>query len=204
MIDVYGDVTCPFTYVSLVRLIEHRDRAGMHEPIHVKAWPLELVNGAALAPALVTDEITAMRKEVAPDLFAGFNPEVWPTTSLPALALAAAAYRVTPVIGEQVSLALRYALFEAGRNIGAPDVIGDVAERHDITVEAADHEAVIADWHEGQGRGVEGSPYFFAGGEGFFCPSLDIRHVDGKFVVTSNPPEQERFLEKVLGQPRAS
>lgn len=204
MIEVFGDVTCPFTHVSLVRFIERRDRAGIHEPVHVKAWPLEFVNGEALGSDLVADEITAMREAVAPDLFVGFDPREWPGTSLPALALAAAAYRVTAAVGEQVSLALRFALFEEGRDISAPDVIARIAEHHGITDWIDDDRAVLAEWHEGQRRGVEGSPYFFAGGEGFFCPSLDIRHIDGQIVVTSNGPERDRFLEKVLGHAATS
>ena len=107
MIEVFGDVTCPFTHVSLVRLVERRDRAGLRVPIHVKAWPLELVNGDPLGPDLVEDEITALHEEVAPDLFDGFDPSSWPGTSLPALAHAVAAYRVSPSLGEQVSLELR-------------------------------------------------------------------------------------------------
>jgi predicted DsbA family dithiol-disulfide isomerase len=197
-IEVYGDVTCPFTYVSLVRLIERRDAAGIPERVHVKGWPLELVNGEPLGAAVVGDEIAALREEVAPDLFQGFDPRTWPRTSLPALALAAAAYDVGAAVGERVSLALRHALFEEGRDISAPEVLSDLADRHGVTLEASDHRAVVAEWHEGQHRGVEGSPYFFAGGEGFFCPALRISHADGRFAVTADGPERERFLAAVL------
>ena len=143
MIEVYGDVTCPFTHVSLVRLVERRDRDGFDEPLHVKAWPLELVNGAPLGSALVAAEIAALRTEVAPDLFTGFDPASWPTTTLPALALAAAAYRISPAIGERASLELRRALFEDGRDIGAPEVLADIGARHGVAVDAADRETVI-------------------------------------------------------------
>ena len=93
---------------------------------------------------------------------------------------------------------------EEGLDISTPEVLADIAARHDITVDITDHRAVIASWHEGQRRGVEGSPYFFAHGEGYFCPSLDIGHVDGRIVVTSNGPRRERFLDAVLRQTRAS
>ena len=127
MIEVFGDVTCPFTHVSLVRLVERRDHAGLRVPIHVKAWPLELVNGEPIGSDLVAEEIAALHEEVAPDLFDGFDPLAWPGTSLPALALTAAAYRVNPTLGEQVSLEVRFALFEAGRDISTPEVIADIA-----------------------------------------------------------------------------
>ena len=37
-----------------------------------------------------------------------------------------------------------------------------------------DRAAVLDDWHEGQRRGVLGSPHFFCGKTDVFCPSLDI------------------------------
>jgi len=59
---------------------------------------------------------------VAPDLFAGFDPERFPMSSLPALALGAAAYKSDLQHGERVNLALREALFEEGRDLTDPAV----------------------------------------------------------------------------------
>ena len=56
--------------------------------VRVKAWPLELVNGEPLAAALVAEEGPTLRAQVAPDLFEGFDRSRFPTTSLPAMALA--------------------------------------------------------------------------------------------------------------------
>ncbi len=49
----------------------------------------------------------------------------------------------------------------------------------------SDRAAVLADWHEGQRRGVLGSPHFFCGDTDVFCPSLDITKdpVEGLSVV---------------------
>ena len=50
------------------------------------------------------------------------TPASFPRTSLPALALVAAAYRQSDRMGEAVSLALRDSLFERGRDISRQDV----------------------------------------------------------------------------------
>lgn len=60
----------------------------------VRAWPLELINGSPLQGAKVSEQVTELRANVAPELFAGFSPAHFPSTSLPAFALTAAAYRV--------------------------------------------------------------------------------------------------------------
>ena len=73
MIEVFADISCAFTYVGLLRVIEERDTRGSTEPIHAKAWPLELVNGIPLSGALVAEKVHALRAHVAPDLFAGFR-----------------------------------------------------------------------------------------------------------------------------------
>ena len=49
-IEVFADVSCPFTHVGLRRLVEHRRQLERDDlRIVVKAWPLELVNGSPLA-----------------------------------------------------------------------------------------------------------------------------------------------------------
>jgi hypothetical protein len=58
---------------------------------------------------------------------------------------------------------------------------------------AADHASVVTDHAEGVQRGVEGSPHWFAGGQGFFCPSLDIRHDDDGYVVRFDQDGFARF-----------
>jgi hypothetical protein len=105
-------MACPFTHVGLRRLVDRRRAVGSPTMFHIRAWPLELVNEAPLDPAVVAEEVEQLRAQVAPDLFRGFEPSHVPTTSLPAFALAHAAYRHGPQLGEQVSLALRVARAE--------------------------------------------------------------------------------------------
>jgi predicted DsbA family dithiol-disulfide isomerase len=162
----------------------------------VRAWPLELVNGQPLDPAKTAEHVDHLRSQVAPDLFMHFDPDHFPKTSLPALALAAAAYRFDDQAGEAVSLALRAALFEDGRDIADPDVLARIATAHGVGHPIPEDErAVLIDWQEGKTRGVEGSPHFFCGDVEAFCPSLDIsRDEGGELQIRRNMEALDAFL----------
>ena len=103
VIEVFADVACPFTHVGLHRFVDRRQERNPTTLLRVRAWPLELVNGEPLPPELVVEEVQALREQVAPDLFTGFDPTQFPETSLPAMAVAAAAYRHSNRLGERVS-----------------------------------------------------------------------------------------------------
>jgi predicted DsbA family dithiol-disulfide isomerase len=200
IMEVFGDVWCPFTHIALRRVIALRDRVGGESfVLRVRAWPLELVNGEPLAVETVAEEVDALRDQVDVDAFAGFDPSRFPRTSLPALALAAGAYDRDDRTGERVSLALRHALFEEGRDISDPDVLADVAARHGLDPRcAADDAAVRADWDDGRRRGVEGSPHFFAGQVSAFSPGLDVSHVDGRLRIRRNDAALEAVAAAAL------
>jgi predicted DsbA family dithiol-disulfide isomerase len=187
-IEVFADVVCPFTHVGLRRLIAARDAAGSPTRVRIRAWPLEWVNGAPLDPDHAANEIEALRAQVAPDLFAGFDPSTFPSTSIPAFGLAAAAYTLDDATGEAVSVALRNALFEQGLDIADADVLGTIGDRFDVTpVDARVAEAAArSDWARGKARRVQGSPHFFAGSRDWFCPSLVIRADDGHFEIADS------------------
>src|SRR4051795_4549385 len=156
VIEVFADVWCPFTHVGLRRLVERREQLGRDDVVlRIRAWPLELVNGSPLAGDVVAEEIDALRDAVAPDLFTGFDVTRFPHSTIPSLALAAAAYGRSDRTGEAVSLALRTAMFEDGRDIGAPSELDAIARRFDLEYSQADSVRVIDDdWHEGERRGV--------------------------------------------------
>ncbi|HEX9259206.1 MAG TPA: DsbA family protein [Acidimicrobiales bacterium] len=194
VIEVFADIACPFTHVGLHRFVERRAETGRHDvKLHVRAWPLELVNGVPMDPHHIASEIDDIVAQVAPELFRGFSIDTYPTTSLPALRLAAAAYEVSMDAGEQMSLALRDALFEQGRDLTNRKVLKEIAYSLGVPGQA-DEKAVHVDWQEGRARGVVGSPHFFSGDSGAFCPLLHIEKVDGHLRITQDPSALDDLL----------
>lgn len=196
-IVVYADIWCPFAHVGIRSVVRRRNGLGRGDVVvRVRAWPLELVNGQPLDPKITAEHADALRAQVASDLFTHFDPDHFPTTSLPALALAAAAYRRDDTTGEAVSFALRDALFEEGRDISDPDVLASVANAHGVGHPTPDDDkAVRTEWQEGKSRGVKGSPHFFCGEVEAFCPSLDIaKDGDGELHIRRNMEALDAFL----------
>jgi predicted DsbA family dithiol-disulfide isomerase len=200
-IEVFADVTCPFTHVGLRRFIAHRDAVGCAIPVlRVRAWPLEIVNHEPMTASKVTPKISALRRAVAPDLFGGFDGATFPASSLPALASVAAASRISAACGERFSIAVRDALFEHGRDIAAPAVLAELRAAHGVgDPTSADASSIDSDFEEGTRRGVVGSPHFFTPNGEFFCPSLDIENVDGELVIAFDRDGFDRFIDAALG-----
>jgi predicted DsbA family dithiol-disulfide isomerase len=202
VIEVYADIGCPFAHVGVRTLRKHCDDLGRHDvALHVRAWPLELVNSVPLDPQTTTAHVEELRSQVAPDLFSGFVPANLPRTTLPALALAASAYRDDIALGEAVGFALRDALFERGRDVSRHDVLAEIARTYQLTVTPQDELVVIAEWHEGRARGVRGSPHFFCGGISAFCPSLEIaRDSDGQLHLRRDVEAIGRFVSQCCSE----
>jgi 2-hydroxychromene-2-carboxylate isomerase len=200
LVEVFADVVCPFTHVGLRRLFALRQQMQRGDvAIRVRAWPLELVNGEPVPREVLVEEVTDLRRTVAPDLFTAFTPDLFPMTSLPALALAASAYKIDMHRGEEVSFELRQALFEEGRNLTDPAEllrIGQLATEGDIRAGDAD---VQADYAEGRDRGVVGSPHFFVGDDDFFCPTLAIERVDGHLSISFDAAGFNEFIDRCFG-----
>ena len=201
VIEVFADVGCPFTHVGLRRFVELRDQLGCADVgLHVRAWPLEIVNGRPLDPGFVAEEIDDIREQIAPTLFAGFDESAFPASSLPALTLAAAAYEHDLAVGERVSLVLRDLLFEQGVDVADVEALRRLAADHGVTVDLTDTSAVLAEHAEGVARGVVGSPHFFTPAGGFFCPALDIhREASGHLRITADAAGFEEFITTCFG-----
>jgi predicted DsbA family dithiol-disulfide isomerase len=200
-IEVFADILCPFTHVGLRHLVEMRATTGKATALRVRAWPLELINGAPLSADLVGREIEALREIVAPGLFAGFDPGTFPRSSMPAFGLAAAAYCLDDTLGEAVSLGIRDALFEQGRDVADPREIGEIGEMFGVVPLAPERAsaAVNADWERGRARGVKGSPHFVVGDRDWFCPSLRIRHDERGFRIENAEETTREFYAMALG-----
>ena len=203
MIEVFADVWCPFAHVGIAAAVAARDTAGRRDlAVHVRAWPLELVNEGPLEVSTTAAHVAALRDQVAPGLFVGFDPASFPATSMPALALEAAAHAHDAATGLAVSLALRNALFERGEDIADAGVLGAIASLFGLgDVDLTVHTSVLADYEEGQRRGVKGSPHFFSEDAESFCPTLDItRDPDGHLLLERNARRLDAFLADWLAR----
>lgn len=199
VIEVYADIWCPFAHVGL-RLVTHRRKYLGREDValRVRAWPLELVNGEPLDPETTAEHVHDLRSQLDLNLFSNFDVRNFPSTSIPALEVAALAYRKDDQTGEAVSLAVRDALFEAGRDLSSPAVLASLARANGLGIpDDRDHQAVLADWHEGESRGVKGSPHFFCGQSDSFCPSLDLSKDEaGRLHLQPNLERLDAFLNE--------
>ena len=200
-IEVFADIWCPFAHLGLRTVIQQRSTLGRDDVLlRVHAWPLELINHGPLDPSMTANHVDELRSQVAPDLFAGFDERRFPRTTLPALALAAAAHRTDARTGEAVSLALRDALFERGYDISDPQVLTGIATAHGLPAPGpGDERQVLTDWKDGQSRGVKGSPHFFCGQVESFCPALSMaRDESGHLHIHRDAEALDRFLAECL------
>ena len=206
-IEVFADVGCPFAHLGLLAVVEQcRQRNRPDVVLRVRAWPLELVNGKPLDAHFIAEEVDEIRPQVAPDQFRNFTADAFPSSTLPAMELTAAAYAVSDRIGQEVALAVRHALFEQGANVGDPDVLAGIATTHDVVWPPDPDQlpspagVVRDDWAEGVARGVVGSPHFFTPDGGYFCPALDVsRDSDGHLRVTADRDVFTSFIDTVVG-----
>ncbi len=200
LLEVFADVSCPFAHVGLRRFVDERAARGLAAPLlSVRAWPLEIVNGTPMTGESLVPKIAALREQVSPGRFAGFDPARFPATTLPAMAGEVAARRHSDETGERFSLAIRDALFEDGRDVGDQDVVNALLDEHGAgPLLAADAAAVVASHRDGTARGVKGSPQFFVGSAGFFCPSLDIAHDAEGYDISFDLAGFATFLDAAL------
>lgn len=200
-IEVYADIACPFAHAGLRRFEEQRSVLGVSLPrLRVRAWPLEVVNGEPHSGKHLAPEIDALRAEATPGLFEGFDAAAFPSSTLDALATAAAAYRTGIDSGEAFSLAVRNALWEDGRDVSDSAVLRALAADFDVPEPTEeDRASVQADLDQGKARGVDGSPHFFTPDGDFFCPSLDISKDDERMHVSVDQEEFLKFVTAVFG-----
>ena len=199
VVVVYADIVCPFAYIGLTRLIERRRELGRDDVrFRIRSWPLELVNGKPVDGTFIGEEIDEIRPQVAPDLFCGFDVAAFPASSLPGLALTAQAYAVDDATGESVAMELRRLVFEEGRDIADPSVLGQVARRHGLAG-SSNLDAVLAEYADGRSQDVVGSPHFFIDRTSMFCPVLDIRRVDGTLRVKVDQAALDTLVATCFG-----
>ncbi len=198
-IEVFADIACPFAHVGFRRFVAERTARSREDvQLHVRAWSLELVNGKPLEGAAVAGKVEALRDSVAPDLFRGFDADTFPRTSTLALRVAHGAYAQSIAEGERLSLLLRTALFEDGRDISDRAVLRDLWPDADASVESTDPGPEVADWKDGKARGVTGSPHFFIDQDDFFCPSMTISHQGSDVDIRFDDQRFDQFIDRAL------
>ncbi len=195
-IEIYADVVCPFAYVGLTRLMAKRASLGRDDVhLQIRSWPLELVNSAPVDGTFIGHEIDEIAPQIAPDLFKDFRAATFPASSVPSLALTAAAYDIDDQTGENVAMAVRRALFENGQDVSNTTVLQEIAEEHGLT-SLGTKEQVLVEYARGQERGAVGSPHFFIDDNSQFCPVLDISKVDGHLKVNVDQPAMDELINR--------
>jgi predicted DsbA family dithiol-disulfide isomerase len=201
IVEVYADITCPFTHVGLKRLVQHVHEMSEPAEVIVRAWPLEWVNDTPLAVDAVLVKAAALTDQLGVDDFSGLRADAWPASTIPALNLAAGAYERDAATGLAVSLALRAAVFEQGEDVGDPAVLARIAAAHGLDASSITTEpsvAVRADYDSGRARGVKGSPHFFVATDDFFCPALDLGHdADGHLTARFDADMLADFFARI-------
>jgi 2-hydroxychromene-2-carboxylate isomerase len=206
VIEVFADIWCPFAHVGLNTVADQLRICGRRDVgIWVRAWPLEWVNGRAMDPTAALEHAQQLREQVSPALFAGFDVSRFPRSSIPALAVAAKAYRMGLEVGQSFSFEVRNSLFEHRQDVGDPDVLREMSKSlglADPDPDPDDYATVVAEWREGRDRGVLGSPHFFCGGLSAFCPALDISKAGsgGGKVIRRNANRLDTFLRECLSE----
>lgn len=199
VVEVFADITCPFTHVGLKRVVQHVDEMERPAIVLVRAWPLEWVNGVPLDVEAVGMKAQALTEQLGVDDFPELHADHWPTSTIPALELAAAAYRRGPDAGLAFSLALRAALFEHGVDVSDPVALARLAADHGVDgADGGAAAAVRADYEDGLSRGVAGSPHFWVGEDDFFCPALDLGHdSDGRLTAQLDTAGLAEFFTRI-------
>jgi len=82
-VEVYADITCPFTHVGLKRVVQHVSETSEPAEVVVRAWPLEWVNGAPLDIGAVLVKAAALTDQLGVDDFVGLRADAWPTSTIP-------------------------------------------------------------------------------------------------------------------------
>lgn len=206
-VSVWSDLTCPWASLAVHRLHAARSRLGLDHAVRLDhhAFPLELVNGRPTPKPVLDSEVPVIAsREPALGWQVWQRPDSeWPGTVLVALEAVQAA-KAQPVGGlvasEQLDLALRQAFFAGSRPIGLLTEVVDVARScaavdvdalQDALFQGKGRAAVVRDWHDASGIGVQGSPHVFVpDGTGVHNPGIDLDwtggHGRGYAVITAD------------------
>jgi predicted DsbA family dithiol-disulfide isomerase len=174
-IQVWSDLSCPWSHAVVWRLHDARRRLGLEGSVAFDhhAFPLELFNNEP-TPRREREAEWPVAAQLAPR--AGWRawsePEhTWPVTMLPAMEAVQAAKLQSMAASEELDRGLRRAFFGESRCISLRHVILEVAsacESVDVGALAAALDdgrargALFDDWATARGDEVRGSAHLFA------------------------------------------
>jgi predicted DsbA family dithiol-disulfide isomerase len=180
VLTVFSDLHCPWAYLFSIRLRRARTAVGQ-PPVAWRCWPLELVNQRGTPWGTTSQEIPVLA-QLEPDHFAAPRRETWPSTMLPAMeALKVAGELGGALAADRFDEVARRAFFLERRDLSIRPTLLDLAAEagldrgafQDAFDGGGHRRSVVADWHEGRRRGVEGSPHaFLPDGSGVFNPGV--------------------------------
>ncbi len=186
-LDIYLDYICPFCYAASHRL----EGIAARHPLAVTYRFLEIhpdtpAEGRPLSelgyPPEQWERIVASSEAMIRQLDLPYLTRTFTTNSRRALLLGRTVFRRSPDRFPPLHRALLHAYFAEGRNIGDPEVLGEIAAQEQVTdllpeawQERTALEGLLADTEAAREAGVTGVPALRIGGRTFpGADALDI------------------------------
>lgn len=213
-IQVWSDLSCPWSHAVVWRLWDARRRLGLEGRVTFDhhAFPLELFNNEP-TPRAQHDAEWPVAATLAPR--AGWQawsaaPETYPVTTLPPMEAVQAAKLQSLAAAEELDRGLRRAFWGESRCISLRHVILEVA----ATCDTLDLDRLVADFDAGLGRlplfddwaiartdAVRGSVHLFApDGSNDQNPGISIEWDGSAYAVTQDDPGAiEDLLRRAAG-----
>jgi predicted DsbA family dithiol-disulfide isomerase len=213
-IQVWSDLSCPWSHAVVWRLHDARRRLGLAERVRFDhhAFPLELFNSQP-TPRPERELEWPIAATLAPR--AGWQPwsapdHAWPVTMLPPMEAVLAAKEQSLEASEQLDRGLRQAFWAESRCISLRHVILEVAndcEALDVAALAAALDAgrarrtLLDDWAVARGDEVRGSAHLFApDGTNAQNPGMTIAWSGEAPVVEHDDPAAiDEFVRRAAG-----
>ena len=216
-IQVWSDLSCPWSHAVVWRLHEARRRLGLDGRVAFDhhAFPLELFNNEP-TPRQLRDLEWPVAATLAPR--AGWQPwlaadHAWPVTMLPPMEAVQAAKLQSLQASEELDRGLRRAFWGESRCISLRHVILEVANETasvDVAALAAAlddgraRRALFDDWSVARGDEVRGSAHLFApDGANAQNPGIEVGwEGDVPRIVADDPAAIDDLLRRAGAGPR--
>ncbi len=145
-VTLWSDIHCPWAAVAVHRLRAARKDKEIDVVFDQRPWPLELINGRGIPRHIIPEEMAVLASH-EPELFSRFSGDSWPSTSLPAFELIAAARRAHGAeVAEDVDYHLRVAFFRDSVDLSIRPGLEQALEAAARSNAALDTDKVLSIW----------------------------------------------------------